>query len=203
MKCILQIPEKESGLRTTVRCLWYLWRMICVGISCRYCIIVLNKGCKCADDTANDGYRIQGTCFIPTPDSYTIHKFLTKRCIQYDRSKRLPPNSTPADVKWCVAVGIYVFVVAYGFLAGSLVRANVFMLNVCVCVCVWVCVLMWECVCVYVCVCVCVRECVWVCVCVYMPVCVSVYVCVYVCVWEYVCVYVSVCVCVSIYVCVL
>jgi len=42
---------------------------------------------------------VKGPCFIPTLIRI-IHKFLTKRRIPYHCSKRIPPNSTTANVKW-------------------------------------------------------------------------------------------------------
>ena len=155
-------------------CVWYLWRMICVGISCRYCTIVQNN-------TANDGYPIQGTLLHTS--SYIIHKFLTKRRMQYHRSKRIPPNSTPANVKWCVYIVIYfccgIRILGWFFGPSEYVYFECVWVCVCECVCVclyyvWVCVYVSMCVCVCASVCVWASECEYVCVCEYVRVCVSV-----------------------------
>ena len=165
-------------------CVWYLWRMICVGISCRYCTIVQNN-------TANDGYPIQGTLLHTS--SYIIHKFLTKRRMQYHRSKRIPPNSTPANVKWCVYIVIYfccgIRILGWFFGPSEYVYFECVWVCVCECLWVWVCMCVCECVWVFVSVCVSVCEVVcefWLCVCVIM----SVWVCVFVCACVCVCLYI-------------
>ena len=84
----------------------------------------------------------------------------------------------------------------------TFVQFSPLLLNVCVCVYVYmcICVYVYMCICVYVYMCICVYVYMCICVYVYMCICVYVYMCICVYVYMCICMYMRVCVCV-VYLC--